>query len=517
MTDSRIRKVTLFEDRAEVVREAELRAASGGEWVAFGSMSPYLDDRSVQVRVVKGAARVLAARVKRKVHHDQAIGREELDALEDAARACARRIRDSDSAAARAHARAEQGRALGDRWASGLVLVPKGFTGERADTWRAAHEQLVRAEEEALSAIAKAKGARLRAEDDWKRAQARLRDGQAALVRHEAIVEVHLEGDGELASLEITYRTAGALWRPEHTARVVHEEGSNSRIEIVTWGAVWQRTGEAWNDVELHLSTARPAQHATAPLVIDDLVVSRRKTDEEKQRTVIEARDQAIVHAGLDGGERAVEEMPGVDDGGVPLTFQTKSKVHIASDGRPARVEIARVMLDAKIAVVAFPELAPIAHVRATATLGGGGPLLAGPVHVTIDGNVAGRSRLRFVGSGEPFELGFGTEDAVRVRRAVENLDDTTAIVGTQKRKRTVTVWLSNLSREPKRVKVIERIPVSEIAGLEVLWLGQKDWTLDAPDGFAEREVELAGRATEKLVLSYEVRASSKMVLPELS
>ena len=40
---------------------------------------------------------------------------------------------------------------------------------------------------------------------------------------------------------------------------------------------------------------------------------------------------------------------------------------------------------------------------------------------------------------------------------------------------------------------------------------------LDARDGFDEREVELAGRATEKLVLSYEVRASSKMVLPELS
>ncbi len=516
MIESRIRKVTLFEDRAEVVRDAKAHAPVGGAWLAFGGMSPYLDDRSVQVRVVKGGGRVLGARVKRKVHHDQAIGRDELEALEEVARACARRIRDADSAAARAHACAEHGRTLGERWAAGLVLVPNGFVGERADAWRAAHEQLVRAEAEALTTISQAKSSRLRAEDDWKRAQARLREGHAALVRHEAIVEVHLEGDAEEASLEISYRTAGALWRPEHTARVVREKDSKSRIEIVTWGAVWQRTGEAWNDVELHLSTARPAQNATAPLVTEDLVVSRRRTDDERHRTVIEARDQTIFHAGLEG-ERAVEEMPGVDDGGVPLTFQTKSTVRIASDGRPARVEIARVTLDAKIAIVAFPELAAIAHVRATATLGGGSPLLAGPVHVTIDGVVAGRARLRFVGSGEPFELGFGTEDAVRVRRTVENVDDTTAIVGTQKRKRTVTVWLSNLSREPKRVKVVERIPVSEIAGLEVVWLGHKEWTLDERDGLAEREVELAGRATEKLVLSYEVRAASKMVLPELS
>jgi cobalamin biosynthesis Mg chelatase CobN len=149
VTESRIRKVTLFEDRAEVVRDAKAHAPVGGAWLAFAGMSPYLDDRSVQVRVVSGGGRVLGARVKRKVHHDQAIGREDLEALENVARACARRIRDADSAAARAHAHAEQGRALGERWAAGLVLVPKGFVGERADAWRAAHEQLVRAEADA--------------------------------------------------------------------------------------------------------------------------------------------------------------------------------------------------------------------------------------------------------------------------------------------------------------------------------------------------------------------------------
>ncbi|MDB4997510.1 MAG: hypothetical protein JWM74_4942, partial [Myxococcaceae bacterium] len=35
-------------------------------------------------------------------------------------------------------------------------------------------------------------------------------------------------------------------------------------------------------------------------------------------------------------------------------------------------------------------------------------------------------------------------------------------------------------------------------------------------DGFAEREVDVLPHATQKLVLNFEVRASSKMVLPQI-
>jgi uncharacterized protein (TIGR02231 family) len=520
---TRVERVTLFEDRAEVVRTGTTRLARGSQWIAFAGVTPFVDDRSVQARIAQpgSGVRVLGARVSRRVGHEQTIGHGEVSRLEKASRSAARGVQEAEIAADRARRRGDHARAVLAQWTAGLARVPPGLAGPRLAPWRAAYDEVIAAELRAVEAARESRAAGVRAEDAWTAAQARLREGQATHVRHEALLEVniHAEAAVEAAIVELTYRTPGALWRPEHAARVTGT-GPGARLEILTWATVWQRTGESWDDVELRLSTARPAEHATPPLVTDDFVSSRRKTDEERRTTVVEGREQAIETAGVEidrpMAARVVEQMPGVDDGGAPLVYKAKSRAHLPGGGRPARIEIASVTLEARVDVVIYPELAPVAHLRARATLDSAGPLLAGPVHVTHDGNAAGRSRTRFVGAGEPFELGVGTEDALRVRRDVEAEDDTTAIVGTQRKKRTVTVWLTNLSNTAKRAKVIERVPVSELEGVETTFLGPKEWSFDDKDGFAEREVEVSPHATQKLVLTFEVRAASKMLLPQI-
>jgi uncharacterized protein (TIGR02231 family) len=301
-------------------------------------------------------------------------------------------------------------------------------------------------------------------------------------------------------------------------------------LEIVTWATSWQRTGERWDGVRLGFSTARPAQHATAPLLDEDVVTARRKTDEEKQKVVVQAREQTIAIAGLGRGARAVEEMPGVDDGGVPQVYAAKAPASLASDGRATRVEIGRLRLRAEVALVVWPERGNVAHLRATATLTDGGPLLAGPVHVARargkladaqsggsgDGRavVAGTSRLDYVGKGEPFELSFGIDDTVRARRKTKDESDTTAVLGTQRRRRTVTVWLSNLSAEPKRVTVIERIPVSEIDGVDIALVEARTFRHNARDGILDCDVDLGPLETKSVSFCFELKASSKVVLP---
>ena len=55
-------RVTLFEDRAEVVRRGRAEIAAGVGWVAFGGVSPLADERTVQARVLSpGVQRVLRA------------------------------------------------------------------------------------------------------------------------------------------------------------------------------------------------------------------------------------------------------------------------------------------------------------------------------------------------------------------------------------------------------------------------------------------------------------------------
>lgn len=524
------RAVTLFEDRAEVVRAARVEVQAGAQWIAIGGVSVFVDERTVQARIA-GAdeVRVTAARVRWRAHREAALGREAIDALEREEREASLRAGAAERARDRASRREAHLDQLLAKWARAMSEVPKD-AGEpaRLASWRGGAEALHAALAEALGASADARSARARAEEDARRAATRLREGSVEQPRYEAVIEVEVHAPApQPVDIELTYRVACAIWRPEHLARLAAgaaggaaAQGPGGSIELTTWAAAWQATGEVWENVTARFSTARPSRSAEAPLLEDDVLRARRKTEIERRRVIVEARDQAIAAAGLDRGARAVDEMPGVDDGGEPLIFEAAEPVTLASDGRPTRIEIARRSLPAELALVLYPEVHPAAHLRATVTLDGGGaggpprPLLAGPVRVARGGSLIGRARLDFVGAGEPFELGFGVDDAVRVRRTVDEEQDTAAITGSRKIRRRVKLSVSNLSGNVKRVLVTERIPVSEVAEVEVALGEAPGWTLDEKDGFLRGHVELPPKGLKTMSFSYELRAAASVVLP---
>ncbi|WP_437531229.1 DUF4139 domain-containing protein [Sorangium sp. So ce726] len=526
------RAVTLFEDRAEVVRAARVEVQAGAQWIAIGGVSVFVDERTVQARIAGAGAdevRVTAARVRWRAHREAALGREAIDALEREEREASLRAGAAERARDRASRREAHLDQLLAKWARAMSEVPKDAgEPERLASWRGGAEALHAALAEALGASADARAARARAEEDARRAAARLREGSVEQPRYEAVIEVEVQASApQPVDIELTYRVACAIWRPEHLARLAAgaaggaaAQGPGGSIELTTWAAAWQATGEVWENVTARFSTARPSRSAEAPLLEDDVLRVRRKTEIERRRVIVEARDQAIAAAGLDRGARAVDEMPGVDDGGEPLIFEAAEPVTLPSDGRPTRIEIARRSLPAELALVLYPEVHPAAHLRATVTLDGGGaggrprPLLAGPVRVARGGSLIGRARLDFVGAGEPFELGFGVDDAVRVRRTIDEEQDTAALTGTRKIRRRVKLSVSNLSSNVKRVLVTERIPVSEVAEVEVALGEAPGWTLDEKDGFLRGHVELPPKGLKTMSFSYELRAAASVVLP---
>jgi uncharacterized protein (TIGR02231 family) len=523
VTPSRAQRVTLFEDRAEVTRSAAVDLATGTLTVALAGVSPFVDERSVQARATRPdgegePARVLSARVRWHAHLEKELGREAIEALEAEVRAARARVREAEQALDRAAADGVRAKALRARWIQAAGAVPRGARKDEVSAaWRASLAEIERAVDAALAAAAAGREAQQRAVDEHDRAQTRLSLGSVETPRYEAHVEVELAAAAShRAEIEVTYRVPCALWRPEHLVRLkeaVPAQGGSAPLEVVTLATAWQRTGETWDDVEVRFSTARPARDASPPALVDDVLTSRRKTDWERSRVEVSQREQAVMLAGLDRGTRAVDEMPGVDDGGEPILFSPKERVSIASDGRPFRVEVARATLDAKIERVVFAEVATVAHLRATATLEKGGPLLAGPARIARGQSLVGLAKLDFVGRGEPFEVGLGADDGVRVRRVQTEERETAAVLGTQRIRRKVEVFLVNLGEEPRRVQVTERVPVSEIEDVEVTLTVAGGFKPEGKDGFLRREVELAAHATEELSIAYEIRAGSKVVL----
>ncbi|HMY15522.1 MAG TPA: DUF4139 domain-containing protein [Polyangium sp.] len=516
---TRAERVTLFEDRAEVVRRAVLQGTAGVRVEAFAGVSLVVDDGTVQAKVLRGTARVLSVRVVRRMHLEKALGREEIEALEAASRDARERMAAADQAIERTQRSLQHHFQMSDQWIKSVALGPKnGSEPKVIEAYRDAWKAIDVSAHRSLGEIEKIRADRLQAEQDWRLADKRLREGLRESPRHDAVIEVELDAReaGEI-EIELGYRLPCALWRPEHNARLLTEKSDSKtgKIEITTYAVAWQNTGETWENVEVRFSTARPAKEASAPLLSDDVLSSRKKTEEERRNVVIAAREQTIDMAGLDRGAREVADMPGVDDGGEPLNYVGKERVTLPSNGRPFRVEIGRTNMDAEVARVLMATRSPAAHIRATATLSGSGPLLAGPVRLARGSSIVGRAKIDFIGKGEPFELGFGPDDGIRVRRMEDEERDTQTLTGAQRIRRKVSLFLSNISGTNRSVLVNERVPVSEIDEVEIQMLDAGPFKLDAKDGFLRTTVDVGARATKIMRFSYEVRAGSKVVLPE--
>lgn len=497
---STIERVTFFEDRAEVLRRATVTVHQGITRIELSGISVIVDDTSLTASVKASGVRVVASRVLRRlrddtVQDDPTIARNNRDQAEDNTHTTAAALERATASITDLHTADKQ-------WAQSLAKIIPG-PNEITD-WERAFESVTQALSSALDRESHARGAHQDAQEALSLATARVQAQHARARQWEALVEVQLEAPVD-SEVEITlrYRVACALWRPEHVATL-----NGDKLTLASWAMAWQATGEDWSDIAVRFSTARPAQSATAPTITDDCLFPRRKSDAERRVISVDVREVSIETTGPNRGTRAVDSMPGVDDGGEVQCFDALVPASVPSDGAPHRVELGTVTLNCSVARVAWPERSEAVHLRATATLVSPYPILAGPVRVVRGIALTGHGALPFVARGDVFELGFGVDSGLRVRRAVDTRYDTT-VTGTRKATRTITVYITNLSNENRPLTVIERVPVSEIEAVVVETLSLDNGQLI--NGSLLWQLSLGPQATAVRTLVYRIEASASV------
>jgi uncharacterized protein (TIGR02231 family) len=506
-----VRRVTVMEDRAQVLRRARLRLEPGRHVLSVFRVSPLLVDRSLRGGLEGPGGRLVDLGVERvstvaatRPELQQEL-REQLDRLK----------RDRVAGQHRLElARAEQ---KGLRQVRGFALQhicqQAGRGLEQAPAWRQSlgelDGKLDRAEEE----LARMEHADEDLEERMRRLGDRLWAAMQPTVHYwatlRAALEIETAGEYEVGW---EYLVPCALWRPAHQAELPGEEGV---LRWTTLGTVWQNTGEAWDDVELRLSTERPTLGAELPLLEEDRLHLRPKSDEEKQTIQVSSRDEAIeaISPGLDA-EAHVSVVPGVDDGGEVRVFELPHPVTIPSDGRAHLVPLDHFESEARLDLVCFPEATDAVLLRSQQSNTGGRPLLAGPVRLVQNGGFTGRGQIPFVAPGEAFALGWGSQDELQVvRRTGQRSEEKT--LG---RRVCHTIWtrvyLSNTGTEPRRVTVTERVPVSEVEEVQVKVVSKETTAgyRETPEGHLVWEIELQPRGQHELELTYEVDAHRKVV-----
>jgi uncharacterized protein (TIGR02231 family) len=263
--------------------------------------------------------------------------------------------------------------------------------------------------------------------------------------------------------------------------------------------------------VQLSFSTERPSLGVEPPSLSEDELRSH-----QVDKTVdVEVRQEAIQTTGLGRAQKAAPEVPGIDDGGDVLSLKASSVADVPSDGRPHRIPLFDFEGPSSVELVTTPELARAVLTRTEQDNGAQHPVLAGPVDLIRNHGYIGRTSVLFIAPGEKFELGWGPEVSLRVHRTTRQLDSESKMLSSWTTDRhRVQVRLSNIGPEPRRVKVTERIPVSEVEKVQVELEEKATQPLVAPDrdGFLHWSVDVPALGNAELELGYALKKHSDVV-----
>lgn len=496
-----VAEVTLHEDRATVTRTFEVRA--GRQRVVLGPLSPLVSERRLSLPA--GAwtvedARVVREAVPRRLADPEAhrAAAEALDAAEQRATAAGRAADRAREAVSRAEAALE----------AALEATPRALV-EDGDPARWVGAVAALAERRAAAAVrvveAEAEAAVAREERDRRRGDLEALRSGAPVWRAWLV----LQGVAPAAArAEVRYTIPCAVWRPSHAAAV---DTGASRLSWALRAVCWNATGEDWRGVVLTCSTARPGDRGLPPALTDDVVRARRRSAE----IVVEAREEVVQVARAAGARRSAE-LPGVDDGGEPRVYRAEAPVDLPSTGLPVVVPLDRFGADVALSWVAAPELGGVAVRRCVSRNAGPRPLLAGPVELTRDGAWVGRGRIDLIAPGEPIVVGLGSHDGLRIARRVDQKVETSVLTGRQQRTVTVEIRVSHLGDGACRLRVDERIPVSELREVTVS-APRAEPALDGPvdrDGLVRWTLELFPGDARTLRLEYALDAAAQVQLP---
>ena len=513
-----ITEVTVYPDRALVVRMGKVTLAAGKHRLVFRDGAPGLDRDSLRAFsenrdvIVQGVASYLERSAT--TFNDQVRKRqEEVDALEKEAT----RLRLAQDRLRRDLAGIERYYAHILATISEQSARPAG-RGEGARAWEKAKSFLL---VRRLATQGRLQDSEEKLRDVRERigiARRRLYKVSTGAEKSRRIVEVSVRAVRNTSTeVGFSYMIGGAGWGVSYGLTLA----GSTKVNVDYYGNVRQKTGENWKGVRLNLSVSQPALGAQRP-TLRPLVVSGVKA-ETKQVIVMkdekEKDDDTRSGKPDSGGESGPKDegFTGLKSEGAALVFQIRRKVTIPSADRSRRVTIARFDAepnDLHYRVVGAQRRA--AYLATRLTNKQKFPLMAGPADIFRKSGFIGRAAVAYTPAGSSFLIGFGLERPVRVLRDVRHREESGGLLSSDRVfETTISVHVANPGTQARRLSIFERIPVPEIEEIKVVVddTGTSQGREESPkgSGLLKWTYDMKPGAKQTVKLRYTVRVPRKL------
>jgi uncharacterized protein (TIGR02231 family) len=486
-----ITQVTVYADRAEVVRTFKGRLEAGEQTLVFDRLPGAT--RLDQLRV-EGRGAFTLIDIRPETIQTKEVANEQVRALLDALKAQDLR----NQALTQTEARLAFQRAALDKMLARLTTAGKESANPEMDPlkWAAfldfQDKQATDLDRQALALQADREA--VRAEVDRLNRELGALRGNERRSRLLAKVNLDVREAGEV-EVQLSYLVRGPSWSPSYDMRADTRDKS---LEVTYHAEVRQATGEDWKGVALRLSTAQPGLQGREPRLDPWFLAKAEFTPTDtsggfgRDRGSADNRFQmfneiqamgngmkasAVATAGGVVIEKRMEAMDAarakVQAGGTAATFLIERKSDILADNKPAQVTVMRAAFPAYFRHTCVPKLSPFVYLKTKATNKTDFTFLPGPTAVFLDGAFVAQANLDLVPSGQEFWTYLGVDQGVSVeRKELARREETTGVFG-KKTLRTVfdqVFKLKNGKATDVELVLWDQVPASNHEDIKVVF-----------------------------------------------
>ncbi len=537
---SRITKVTVYSDRALIVRQAPVTLTAEPTVLRFRKLPGWVDEGSVRAAI--SAGKIVDVSVERRFlarSTDDGFRRAELkhkallqkiQAIDDELVILSEQQAHVDSIKVFSVDKLSKDAVSRDIKVDTYGQVIDFVTGTLRKTAAARREASTQREQLAPEVEASARN---------------LEELRRLTKLEETTVLVTVQGNAAAnAALTLTYATPGATWEPMHDLRT--SAGDPDSAELTSFAVVTQTTGEDWNNAELSFSTQSASDSERIPELemlalgktqetsrtvtrqITSFSTAQKKYEEQNRywNRMNQAPSQAATEmdrfeqyyaSNLASFERTqshtVKIFQSLQARGTTAHFAAKDPAILRSDGRSIRLRIGSSKLKAQRRIIAVPEESLNAAVALEMNNKTQQPLLPGSVARYRDGAFLGMTDIDFVASDEDFSVFFSVADQIKLTRELDKKQSSLVRDTRNRMQLSFVTTVKNLSDRETTLVLAERIPVSENNDIKVS--NVKISPNEKPDakGIYRFTLKLSPREEQKIRISYQVDYPSSLIL----
>ncbi len=485
LLESNITAVTVFTDRAQITRTANIELAKGEQTCLFDALPDSIESNSIQVN---GSGAALIKDVKFQQTYYAEIPDEEIKSLHDELQQLSdqqRVIRDKIN-------QVEQEKEF-------IANITSKLTAETEETHTSQLDpekwvkmvEFYRGKMSDLDAEIRDSELAMRELDkQYEKINNEINaKGNARKARKQVEVLIETQGEGEV-TLELIYLVYGPSWRPYYDLRV----NSDSKVMNITYNAnICQNTSEDWTDVQLQLSTAQAnvsgQQPELSPWHISELIprpepmpvaaaapLPNKMRSKESKRMKQMMKSEVMAEEEIEGMFNDLEDIvmskPNVtvETKATSVVFNVAGSNNIDSDNIDHKVTILIEEFPASFRYSCVPKLTPYAYLKAEVTNETDYPFLAGPTNIFLDNNFVSNAEMDLIASGEKFWTFLGVDEAMKVEHKFLKRSSKQAGMFTKSNSYTYEylIEVTNNKKTQEDIVIWDQLPISNHEKIEV-------------------------------------------------